>query len=74
MSTALTFCPLSFFANAASCPPSWSEVEGVLLEDEGDSDTAVGTNVLATEGAPEKPSPKLVVGLLTGFSKNDLFV
>jgi len=41
----------------------------VLLEEEGDSKTA-----LVAEGVSEKSSPKLVVGFITGFSKNDSFV
>ena len=69
MSTALTFCPLSFFAKAVSCPPSWSATEGVLLEDD-DSDTIAGTNALAVGCAPERPGPELLIA----FSKNDLFV
>jgi len=44
-------------------------MEGVLLEDDGDSD-----EVLDTDCVPEKPGTRLVVGFFTGFSKNDLFV
>jgi len=69
MSTALTFCPLSFFTKALSCPVAWSGMEDVLLEDDGDSD-----EVLDTDCVPEKPGTRLVVGFFTGFSKNDLFV
>ena len=71
MSTALTFCPLSFFTNVASCccAPNWSELDGVLLEDKEASEIA-----WAVGEVPVIPSPKLDVGFFTWVSKNDLLV